>query len=189
MKAQASKWLVAPSPVPKASHSQSDPRAREKPEMRVQRDRARAGLLHVDLEVVLQVGADARAVGDDLDAVLAKLLRRPDAGEHQKLRRVDRRRGDDDLLARAHRLDAAPAAELNADRAAAVEEDPLGARAGSERHVRALQRRAEIGVRGRPAPALPHRHLHRPKALLLRAVVVGGEASSRPATPASVKAR
>ena len=89
-------------------------------------------------------------------------------------RRVDRRGGDDDFLPRAHSLRAAPAAELDAGRAAAVEDDPLGARAGPERDVRPLQRRAEIGVRGRPAAALPHRHLHRPKAFLLRAVVVGG---------------
>ena len=51
-------------------HCDADLRAREEPEMRVQRDRPRAGLLHVDLQMVLQVAADAGPVGDHLDAVL-----------------------------------------------------------------------------------------------------------------------
>src|SRR5689334_1878631 len=57
----------------------TDPRACEKPEMRIQRNRTRARLLHIDLEMVLQAGAHARPVGDDLHSVLAELLRRADS--------------------------------------------------------------------------------------------------------------
>ena len=47
--------------------------------------------------MVLQVLADAGQVDDDVDAVLAKMRRRADAGEHQELRRDVGAGGEDDL--------------------------------------------------------------------------------------------
>src|SRR3546814_2562096 len=47
------------------------------------------------VEVVLQVGADAGAVGHDRDAVSTQLRFRADAGQHQQLRRVDRTAAED----------------------------------------------------------------------------------------------
>ena len=61
------------------------------------RDRLLAGVLDVDLEVILQVLADARQVGDHVDAVLAQQAGRADAGELEQLRRVDRPAAQDDL--------------------------------------------------------------------------------------------
>ena len=63
-----------------------------------------------DVEVVLQVGADAGQVGDDVDAEPAQLVAAADAGEHQQLRRIDRAAADDHLACRlvgrpaAHRI-------------------------------------------------------------------------------------
>ena len=54
-------------------------------------------MLDVDLEVVLEVLADARQVGDDRDAERREVRRRPDARQLEQLRRVDRAAGEDDL--------------------------------------------------------------------------------------------
>ena len=50
-------------------------------------DRLGAAVLHADLQMVLQIGADARPVGDHVDAMLAQQRRGADAGELQQLRR------------------------------------------------------------------------------------------------------
>ncbi len=47
--------------------------------------------------MVLQVGADARHVGDDLDAVLAQQRRGPEAGKLHQLRRIERSARKDDF--------------------------------------------------------------------------------------------
>src|SRR5687767_6154193 len=62
---------------------QADPRPREKAEMRVERDRALADLLHIDFQMILQVGANAWTVGHDLDPLFAQIVRRTDAGKHE----------------------------------------------------------------------------------------------------------
>ena len=81
-------------------------------------------MLDVDLEVVLQVLADARQVGDDLDPERAQLGRRADARELEQLRRVDRAAAQDDLAAARDLAPAAPGARvLDAGRAAALEHD------------------------------------------------------------------
>ena len=85
----------------------------------VERDRLQALHLDVELEVVLQVRADAGAVGDDRDAVLGEVRRRADAREHQELRRVDRGGGEDHLARGPSRSAASPrAGDLDAGGAA-----------------------------------------------------------------------
>src|SRR3546814_11541321 len=64
---------------------------------RVERDRLRAGVLHVDLQVVLQVLADARQVVRDGDALRLQFVGRADAGQQQHLRRVDGAAGADQI--------------------------------------------------------------------------------------------
>jgi hypothetical protein len=54
-------------------------------------------VLDVDLEVVLQVLADARQVVDDVDADSAELVRVPDTRELEQLRRVDGAAAEDYL--------------------------------------------------------------------------------------------
>ncbi|MNT63181.1 hypothetical protein D3C72_2009720 [compost metagenome] len=55
----------------------------------IERDRLGRDLLEIELHMVLQVGADARSVDLDLDAHVLQVLRRPDARQHQELRRVE----------------------------------------------------------------------------------------------------
>jgi hypothetical protein len=56
-----------------------------------------AGVLDVDLQVVLHVLADAREVVDDVDAEGAQFLGIADAGELEQLRGVDGAAAEDDL--------------------------------------------------------------------------------------------
>ena len=54
--------------------------------MPVQRDRLQAGDLEIDLEVILQVGADTPTVGQHVDARRFQHLRRADPGPLENLR-------------------------------------------------------------------------------------------------------
>ncbi len=78
----------------------------------------RAGALDAeggaDLEMVLQIGADARPVEDDVDPMSAQKLTRTDAGQLQELRRADRARREDDLAMRDRRAPVQP--QVEADR-------------------------------------------------------------------------
>ena len=74
--------------------------------------------------MVLQIRADARHIGDHPDAVRLQQRRGTDAGELQKLRRVERAAGEDHLAAAARRGGAAPPV-FDADGAAALEQDRL----------------------------------------------------------------
>ena len=61
----------------------------------------------VDIHVIVQVLADARQVVHHLDAVLAEMLGRADARQHQQLRRADGAGGDDDFALGPQQLAAA----------------------------------------------------------------------------------
>src|SRR5262249_17866301 len=58
-------------------------------------DRLGAAVLHADLQMILQIRADAGHIGDHLDAEIAQDLRWPEAGELQQLRRIECAAGDD----------------------------------------------------------------------------------------------
>src|SRR5262245_15630936 len=49
----------------------------------VERYRLQAAMLHVGLDVILQILADAREIMHDGDAVPSQMVRRPDAGQHE----------------------------------------------------------------------------------------------------------
>ena len=72
--------------------------------------------------MVVEVLADAGQVRDDVDAVRAQVIRRPDPREQQELRRPDRPSAHDDL-AGVRALDAVAARDHSTPtHAAAVEE-------------------------------------------------------------------
>ena len=50
--------------------------------------RLRPRIAHIGAEMILQIAAD-RQIGGDADAEPAQVLRRPDPGEHQQLRRLN----------------------------------------------------------------------------------------------------
>ena len=102
-----------------------------------------------------------------------EFVRFADAGQHQKLRRVDDAAAQDDF-ALGMRGDAFAALDIfDAGRAAAVEDDFRRQRIGLDRELRPLQRRPQIGVGRAAAAAVLHRHLPGAEAFLLRAVIVG----------------
>ena len=134
----ASKWFVAPGPRRRKSHWKPIHGLRRCCSARLHRDGLRAGVLDVDLEVVLEVPADAGQLVPRLDADCAEVLRRADARELEQLRRVDRAAAEDHL-ARLDDLPARAARDLDADRARAVEHDPRRGRAAAHLEVRAVR--------------------------------------------------
>ncbi len=98
--------------------------------------------------MVLQVLADARPVGDDIDAERAQFRRRTDARELQELRRIDRPAAKNDLAPRANLMLASIAPVLDADGAAPLEGDLRRERVRDDLEVAAFHRRAKIGVGG-----------------------------------------
>ena len=97
MKPPASKWFVAPGPERKNSHlNPTQGRLRHFIAGAIETGCLRA-VLDVDLEVVLQVLADARQVVDDVDAERLELAGVADPGELEQLRRVDRAAAEDHL--------------------------------------------------------------------------------------------
>ncbi len=75
-------------------------------QLRLQRHRLLAGVLHVDLEVILQVPADGRQVVHDGDVQPGEMRGIADAAELQQLRRVEGPATQDDFAGR-HRLGSA----------------------------------------------------------------------------------
>ncbi len=109
---------------------------------------------HAQLQVVLQVRADAGQIPSHLDAVRLQLRRVADAGEHQQLRRGDRTAGEDHLASsRAARRCVLLAAHLHAGAAQAVEVQPERPRLGEHLQVAAVGSRPQERLRGVPALA------------------------------------
>src|SRR3984957_17958118 len=133
------------------------------------RDRARR-------VVILQALADAGQRMTHLDAVRSQQLRRTDAGQLQKLRRVIGAAGQNHLFRRAHLMQravlaAAPIA--HADRALALEDDFGRVRMRAHIDIAALARRMQKGGGGADAKAVLDGALGVGYALLNRTVVIG----------------
>ena len=139
----------------------------------VERDRLGAGLLDVKLQVILQVLADAGAVGDHLDPLPGQMCRGANAGQHQDFGRIDGGGGDDHLAIGADHLDLAAPVDLDAGGAPRLDHHAPG-KTPQKLAIRPVQRGPQIGVCRRPAGALPDGHLHRAEAFLLLAVVIVG---------------
>ncbi len=90
---------------------------------------------HRHEHVVVQVVAD-RQVGDHVDAVLAQVGGRADAGQHQQLGRAVDARAQDHLAAGRDRAAAVPGDDLDPGGAAAGDDDPGDAGAGGDGEVR-----------------------------------------------------
>src|SRR5437879_11825022 len=122
--------------------------------------------------MVLQAAPDTGQVLHHRDAERGQLVLRADPRQQQELRRVDRAAAQDDLARGAGGIDAALAAEADADGAAALEQDLFGERLGDDLPVAALHRRAQIADRGRAAPAVARRRLVIADAVLAGAVEI-----------------
>ena len=73
--------------------------------------------------MILKVLSDAGERDVDANVMPSQFVRRPDAGQHQQLRRVDRARGKNDFAARSRREARAVADILHADGAAAFHDN------------------------------------------------------------------
>src|SRR5262245_50815474 len=135
-------------------------------------DRLGAAVLHADLEMVLQVGADARHVGDHVDAEGLQQARRSHTRELQELRRVERAAGDDDLAFGAGGARLAALLVFDPDGAAAVEQDAPRQRVGHHGEIWPAPRRPQVAHRRRPTASVARRQLIVAGALLGRAIEV-----------------
>ena len=129
-----------------------------------QRDAVRLGVAHLHEhaggEVVVIVRADAGQVMPHLDAERAQRLAVADAGEHQDLRRLHRARADDDFAARVQPLQLPGALDLDARRAAVLDEDARHPRVGPHLEIAAARagRRYAVAVESRrPSRIVPCR--------------------------------
>jgi hypothetical protein len=135
---------------------------------------AAAGEHHLHREVVLQIAAD-RQVDHGHDAGVTQMRRRSNAGQHQKLRRVEGT-GREDHLARGARGDEALGLAIgDADRARAAQQQFCGQGLRRDRQVGAMTRRLEVGVRRRGAAAVTDRILTASETFVLRRIVVLGD--------------
>src|SRR4029077_7655550 len=120
--------------------------------------------------MILQVLSDARAVGDNLDPERTQRRRRSNAGEHEKMRRADRARAENNF-ARGLRLDHLAVMRIEGtSRAVALEGDPMHQAIGLDAKIGATQRRAQERVRGTAARAVALCHVRQSDAVLCRPV-------------------
>ena len=124
------------------------------------------------LIVILHALPDTGQVMRDRDAEIGQMLLRPDAGQQQQLRRVDRAAAQDDLARGAHGAKFAVLAERHAGGAAAVQRDALGQCIGDDAQIGPLHRRTQIADRGGATPAVARGELVVADAFLDRAVEV-----------------
>ena len=123
--------------------------------------------------MILQILAD-RQIDHRRDPAGAQMRRRPDARQHEQLRRVERAGAQDHLAGRPRPANiAARPHELDPDRARALDQHAGDVDAGLDLEVAPSPRRPQIGPRRGGAPAVPDRVLAAPEAFLMRPVVVG----------------
>lgn len=109
-----------------------------------------------DRHMVVEVETDTRQVAQRLDPVLGELLGGPDAGEEQQLRRVDGPTANHHLVCAARNPLGGPVAVGDTDRSRALEQHARGVGAGDDGEIRPVERRPQVGVGSRPAPAATH---------------------------------
>lgn len=105
-----------------------------------------------------------------------KVIRIAYSRKHQKLRRVDRSRGQDDLAMRSHLRRARAASILNSDRALPIEKKLGRKHTRPDRQILSRPDRMKIGGSGAASPAVADVHLQSGEALLIAGVVVVGRA-------------
>ncbi len=150
---------------------QHGPDARERQAHQAAR---RAGLVAVhDVDVILQVLADARGVEHHRNAQLAQRFPGPDARQHQHLRRLQRA-GRQQHLARGEHLfrGAARIAIFDAYRVQSFHQDAGGARTRDHMQVGPLQVRRDVALGRAAALAVLLRELRQADAFEARAVEV-----------------
>jgi len=132
----------------------------------------RAGVLNVDLDVILQVAPDCGDVGHHLDVEPAQRLGLADAGQHQQLWRIDRAAAGDHLAPGPHEPHHTALKVLDPDCSACLEHDPQRQAARQHLQIGPSHRWPQVGAHRAPAPAAQRGLVHRPETFLPIAVHV-----------------
>ena len=130
---------------------------------------------HPRRDMVRQIGADPRQFVDYRDPDRAQVPGRADAGNLQKLRRVDGAARNDHLARRRHLAVPAVLAIGDAGAAFSVKHQPGRDRLGDDPQIGAPPRLGQKGLRRRAAKPAAARHLRIADAFLVGAVVVLGQ--------------
>src|SRR5690606_6104395 len=155
---------------------QTDLRTVAQHERGVEGHRLLAGVLHVDLEVVLEVLTDTGQILHDRDAERLQVTRVAHAVELEQLRRVDRPTAEDDLTTvDVLRLATAESSDRYADGLLAVEQHLVDVRQALHREVGPVLDRVQVRPRGRPAPTVLDVAVERRETFLLVTVDIAGE--------------
>ena len=153
---------------------QADPGAPPALQVRLHRHGSLAGVLHVHLEVVLQVLADSGQIGDDVDVQRPQQPGRTDAGELQQLGRTERPAAQDHAPA-SHGARAAAPGALHPHGAVALEDDAVDVGAAFDGQVRPAEHGVQVCPRRRQPPPPVDVPVEGGEALLAEAVEVGGQ--------------
>ncbi|VTR66341.1 conserved hypothetical protein [Desulfosarcina cetonica] len=157
---------------------ETDPRLVVPLERRIHADRLFAGILHVQLEVVLQVAAHPGKILDNTDAKGIKMVGRPHPGKLQQLRRIDGPAATDNF-ATVGVVHLAALSVGHADGAFTLEQDPGNQGVAFDRQVATLLDRVDIGSCRIPAAAAIGGAVEPAEALLLETVDIPGERIAR----------
>jgi hypothetical protein len=103
--------------------------------------------------VVLEVRANAGKVCRHVDAEVAQVPTRPDAREHEQLRRADGAGGHDHLAVRGRGSERSVDRIFDATAGRPLEDEPANVGIGHDGQIQAAGRRGQVGVgRGLPFP-------------------------------------
>src|SRR5262249_13365922 len=131
------------------------------------------------LQVILQVLADAGLVEHDGNAELPELVRGADAGEFEDLHRANRAGRENDFAADARGSPRAVLAPVYGDGTPFLKLDPLDQAVELEAQVGALEHRREAGARPRPAPPALLVDVENAAALVVAGVEIGDALDAR----------
>ena len=143
---------------------------------RLHRNGLEALVLDVDLEMILEMVADAREIGHDRDAKALEIAGRARARQEEELRRIDRAAAQDHLACVDGLRPTPLPLDLDADSSPAFEIDPCHERRGANLEVLPpTHDRVEVGARGAQPPAAMDVPVERREAFLAIAVDVLGQ--------------
>ena len=122
--------------------------------------------------MILQIGADMRAVVHNGDAHVAQVRRRADARQHQQLGAVIGAGRQDDLARSMQLFDTLLRLDLDAGSAAFGDQHAPAQRPGNHAQVAARRDGPQKGISRRTTPAVAHRGLVMKGAELIVTVVI-----------------
>jgi hypothetical protein len=132
----------------------------------VVRDRTGALGESAEVEMILEIAAHFFEVGNDRDLQCMQVVSRPDAREHEKMRRGNGTGRDNDVALGVGNVSDTAAQVFDARCTPATEENPSCKAACAYLQIRTMSRGMQIGDSGAAATTIPLRHLVEARSLL-----------------------